>query len=162
ISAALITSVLIAGSPAFAVLVPGSVTPTGNGDPDLVLTSAGPARSGLLGALAPSQFDPLTGYPAAPPAGSVPTPVDFAGLLIAAPVPPGPQLLLYCIDLVTPTGLDVGYELGSWNESNVPNLGHVARLLSGYYPNTDLPESLTDARDKAAAVQAAIWFFSDK
>ena len=43
----------------------------------------------------------------------------------------------------------------------VPNVGYVARLLNDYYPNTDEPAGLTDLNQKAAAVQAAIWFFSD-
>ena len=126
------------------------------------MTGTGPGRGSIRGALAPSQFDPLSGYPAAPPAGSVPKNVGFAGLITAAPIPPGPQLLLYCIDITTPTGPGVKYELGTWNESTVPNVGYVARLLTTYYPNTNEPSSLTNPSDKAAAVQAAIWFFSDK
>ena len=43
-------------------------------------------------------------------------------------------------------------------------MGYVARLLEleEYYPNTDQPVALTDLNQKAAAVQAAIWFFSDR
>ena len=38
----------------------------------------------------------------------------------------------------------------------------MARLLNEYYPNSGEPAALTDLNQKAAAVQAAIWFFSDK
>ena len=41
-------------------------------------------------------------------------------------------------------------------------MGYVARLLNEYYPNTTEPAALTDLNQKAAAVQAAIWFFSDR
>jgi Domain of unknown function (DUF5979)/Thioester domain len=41
-------------------------------------------------------------------------------------------------------------------------VGYVARLLNAYYPQTDEPAGLTDLDEKAAAVQAAIWFFSDR
>ena len=157
---------LVAGfifvSPAAATFVPGAVAPETNGQPELVMTGTGPGRSGISGALAPSQFDPLNGYPSTPPSGSVPKHVDFAGLITASPIPPGPGLLLYCIDISTPTSPGVKYQLGTWNESTVPNVGYVARLLNTYYPNTNLPLSLSNANDKAAAVQAAIWFFSDK
>ena len=43
-----------------------------------------------------------------------------------------------------------------------PRVGYVARLLNEYYPHTDEPAALTDPNQKAAAVQAAIWFFSDR
>ena len=41
-------------------------------------------------------------------------------------------------------------------------MDYVARLLNEYYPNTDAPAALTDLNQKAAAVQAAIWFFTDR
>jgi TQXA domain-containing protein len=51
--------------------------------------------------------------------------------------------------------------LGTWNSANVPNVDYVGRLLNDYYPNTNEPASLTGG-PKAAAVQAAIWYFTDK
>ena len=36
------------------------------------------------------------------------------------------------------------------------------RLLNDYYPHTNEPATLTNLNQKAAAVQAAIWFFSDR
>ena len=72
------------------------------------------------------------------------------------------ELSLYCIDIYTITYGGIGYVLGTWNAANVPNVDYVARLLNEYYPNTDEPAALTDLNQKAAAVQAAIWFFTDR
>ena len=53
--------------------------------------------------------------------------------------------------------------LGNWDASGVsPSVGYVARLLNEYYPHTNEPAALTNLNQKAAAVQAAIWFFSDR
>ena len=46
--------------------------------------------------------------------------------------------------------------------ANVPNVGFVSRILNEYFPNTNQPAGLTGLNQKAAAVQAAIWFFSDR
>ena len=159
---ATLLGVMLMASPAAAVFVPDAVTPNNATGAQLVMTGTGPGRSSISGGLAPSTFDPLAGYPASPPSGSVPKHVDFAGLITAKPVPPGPGLVLYCIDITTPTSPGVKYALGSWNSATVPNVGYVARLLNTYYPNTNEPASLASANDKAAAVQEAIWFFSDK
>lgn len=85
----------------------------------------------------------------------------FAGIIHGTPVGGGSTLNLYCIDIRTNTYAGIGYTLGSWDAAGVPNVGLVARLLDDYYPNTDAPAGLT-ADQKAAAVQAAIWYFSDK
>ena len=50
--------------------------------------------------------------------------------------------------------------------ANVANVGFVARLLNDYYPNnTAQPpigaNGINNTADQAAAVQAAIWYFSD-
>ena len=37
----------------------------------------------------------------------------------------------------------------------------MARLLNEYYPNKNEPAALTDLNQRAAAVQAAIWYFTD-
>ncbi|MDK1317708.1 thioester domain-containing protein [Arthrobacter sp. zg.Y20] len=68
---------------------------------------------------------------------------------------------MYCIDIRNPTYTGLGYENGSWDESNVPNIGYVNRVLNSYYPDQPgLPEAAND-NIRAAAVQAAVWFFSD-
>ena len=35
-------------------------------------------------------------------------------------------------------------------------------MLAEYYPNTNEPSTLTNSNDKAAVVQAAVWFFTDR
>ena len=73
---------------------------------------------------------------------------------------------MYCINILTSTFIGVGYELGDWTGANVNNVGFVARLLNDYFPTTPRPANLPRRPDrrpsqKAAAVQAAIWYFSD-
>ena len=87
----------------------------------------------------------------------------FAGVIHGMPTGGGATLNLYCIDINTDTTVGIGYELGSWDAGGVsPRVGYVARLLNEYYPHTDEPAALTDLNQRAAAVQAAIWFFSDR
>ncbi|MBV9192973.1 MAG: thioester domain-containing protein [Solirubrobacterales bacterium] len=109
-------------------------------------------------------FDPVTdGYPTTNPTeGFTPKDEGFAGIIYGTPVGGGPTLRLYCIDINTSTWGGIGYQLGTWDAAEVPNVGYVARLLNDYYPNTNEPAALTNLNQKAAAVQAAIWFFSDR
>ena len=105
--------------------------------------------------------DALNGYPADDPtSGFTPSQEYFAGLIHGEPTDGSPEVRLYCIDIRTDTLSGFGYYLGTWGAAAVPNVGYVARLLNEYYPNTAKPAGLTDDQ-KAAAVQAAIWFFSD-
>ena len=109
-------------------------------------------------------FDPVAdGYPASnPTTGFTPLDEGFAGIIRGQPTDGSAELSLYCIDILTATYNGIGYLLGTWNIANVPNVDYVARLLNEYYPNTDEPAALTDLNQKAAAVQAAIWFFTDR
>lgn len=112
-------------------------------------------------------FDPVRdGYPSSdPPTGQTPSwsskNEGFAGVIHGTPTEGEATLNLYCIDINTDTTNNIGYFLGSWETSGVPNVGYVARILNDYYPATDKPTGLSD-NQKAAAVQAAIWFFSDR
>ncbi len=109
-----------------------------------------------------STFDPVkTPYPTSPPAGFYPKDEGFAGIIYARPLAGGADLRLYCIDILTATYAGIGYSLGKWDETNVPNVDYVARLLNEYYPNTSEPV-LTNLNETAAAVQAAIWYFTDR
>ena len=115
-----------------------------------------------------TNFDPvLTSYPTSPPAGFRPLDEGFAGIIFAHPPEGGNNLSLYCIDILTATYGGIGYTLGTWDTANVPNVGYVTRLLNEYYPNTSEPATLADGNpasvnQTAAAVQAAIWYFTDK
>jgi hypothetical protein len=131
----------------------------------IVLSSLGNGTS-VTGFIADESnpFDPVKeGYPPSnPTSGFSPKNESFAGIIHAKPVGGGADMSLYCIDILTLTRIGYGYGLGTWNAANVPNVGYVARLLDEYYPNTGAPASLTNLDEKAAAVQAAIWFFSDR
>jgi hypothetical protein len=145
------------------------VRATNRSNTELVINSLGPGRS--VGGFLPNAanpFDPVAdGYPASDPptgpgSGWSTSDEGFAGIIHAAPLAGGEQLDLYCIDLATETRIGYGYALGTWDEANVPNVGYVARLLNRYYPHTGEPAALTDVNQRAAAVQAAIWFFTDR
>ncbi len=114
-----------------------------------------------------SSFDPATDpYPtcATTCTGFTAKNESFAGVIHGQPTTgAGATLNLYCIDIHTDTTTGIGYGLGSWDAGGVsPRVGYVARLLNDYYPHVPgQPMGLSD-NAKAAAVQAAIWFFSDK
>ena len=153
---------LISGVPAQAVPGPVGATPRTGPNTDIVMSGTGPGQ-GVTGAYGPADFDPTAdGYPASPPAGFTPLNEGFAGIITAQSVSSGDTLSMYCIDLHTSTWAGIGYENGTWNASNVPNVGYIARILDEYYPNTGEPADAPGNNARAAAVQAAIWYFSDK
>jgi hypothetical protein len=147
-TAAVVVAVVLGAGPASAVVVPPPVGGARAGsNTDLVMSGTGPGQ-GVSGAIAPlnSTFDPTAqDYPAGPPDGFEPRDEGFAGIILGTPVggPPN-SVSLYCIDIRTSTWSGIGYVLGTWDASNVTNVGFVARLLNEYYPNTkrrcaDLP-----------------------
>ena len=132
---------------------------------EVVVTALAEGRS-VDGYLGPdgSVSDPAVAYP--PSHSGFPfTPMDFAGLVDAEPPEGGPPTLsLYCTDIRTDTSLGYGYDLGDWTTAGTANAGYVARILNDYYPATNLPADgtgIADDDDRAAAVQAAIWYFTD-
>jgi TQXA domain-containing protein len=135
----------------------------------MVMTGTGPGQ-GVTGFIANANtvFDPATdpypsGTPLNPPPGFTRKDEGFAGIIHGRPTDGSPDLSLYCIDIATDTYNGIGYILGTWDRANVPNVGLVARILSEYYPNNaSLPAGLQSDSQRAAAVQAAIWFFSDR
>ena len=87
--------------------------------------------------------------------GGAPT-ERFAGLLGVSL--DGQPTWAYCIEINQPLQIGVPQEEAEWAESNVRNLANVARILDRY------PADATVARRdavEAAAVQAAIWHFTD-
>ena len=105
---------------------------------------------GVSGSIAESgsTFDPVkTPYPASPPAGFFPKDEGFAGIIYARPLAGGADLRLYCIDILTATYAGIGYSLGKWDETNVPNVDYVARLLNEYYPNKEEPAANKPQRE---------------
>ena len=147
------------------VPVPGRAAPGLRAGTEMTMSGTGNGQ-GVTGFIANAgyPFDPATDpYPPAnPTTGFSPKDEGFAGIIHGSPTDGSPRLDLYCIDINTNTQPGITYALGTWNEANVPNVGFVGRILDEYFPNTDEPTALRDANQKAAAVQAAIWFFSDR
>lgn len=61
----------------------------------------------------------------------------------------------YCIDLATYLEFDQVHDEGTWDASGVANLGQITWILGNY------PASSATSPTTAAAVQAAIWHFTD-
>ena len=163
--ATVLATLAMAGPSASGVVIP---TPQGRAqtgpNTEMIMSGTGPGQS-VIGFIArsTSTFNPLNGYPSRNP-GSDFTAKDegFAGVIKGTLVNNGPTLNFYCIDIDTVTYNGIGYAHGTWDESNVPHVGYVARILSEYYPTVPTqPAGLTD-NQRAAAVQAAVWYFSDR
>ncbi|QEE60557.1 hypothetical protein FVA74_02460 [Salinibacterium sp. dk2585] len=104
--------------------------------------------------------NPTAPYPAAPPPGYV-AETAFAGVINTESVEDFTLTAeMYCINLRVPTYVDTGYESATWAESNVPNIGYVTYILNNYHPTVAAPAGL-NVNQRAAAVQAAIWYFTD-
>lgn len=151
-------------APANAVYSPpdNAPAPVAGPNSDIEMTGTGPGENirGFLAAT-PTIPDPLAPYPAENPVG-VPTSDHFSGIITTADVnDPTAVGQMYCINIRVVTTDGVGYVNGTWEESNVPNIGYVNYILNNYYPaNPALPAGLT-TNQQAAAVQAAIWYFTD-
>jgi TQXA domain-containing protein len=153
---------LAPAGPAGAVIDPTLPAPPRAGVPsEIVLSGLGPGHgvNGLIGPVG-SVSDPAVAYPP-PTVGFTTLNEGFAGIILANPG----SLQMYCINIRTPTNIGFGYNLGTWGAASVNNVGFVARVLNDFYPNTALPpigaNGISTTADQAAAVQAAIWYFSD-
>ena len=145
---------------------PPTAPPQVRGNTEMSVTDWSPGQ-GVIGYIADDSnpFNPATDpYPPSnPTTGWTAKNEGFAGVIHGLPTGGGATLNLYCIDINTDTTTGIGYVLGNWDAGGVsPRVGYVAQLLNGYYPHTNEPAALTDLNQKAAAVQAAIWFFSDR
>ena len=154
--------------PAGAGVVPGlgGGLPQTGSNTDMTMSGTGPGR-GVPGFVpnADNPFDPiLNGYPTSNPTTGFTTKDEgFAGVIFGRPTDGSATLSLYCFDLFTDTRVGIGYGLGTWDAATVPNVGYVARVLSEYYPFVpSQPAGLANTTEQATAVQAAIWFFSDR
>ena len=139
---------------------PGNEVPSDITEITMTGTGAGQAVTGGLPPVG-APFDPTTGYPADVPTGYETANEGFAGVITTVDAVGNTQQM-YCIDIRTSTYTGLGYESGTWDESNVPNVGYINRILNSYYPDQPgLPAEAPTDNIRAAAVQAAIWFFSD-
>lgn len=153
--------VLAVGAPARAVPNPGDPIGSGEGDIATETTIAQLLNIGaVLGGQNPAVNPATTAYPAVP---GVPVASETTAQAVLRDIadPTGPiQGLAYCVDLNTDTTVGVNYQLGPWTEANVPNLVFVNYILTHYFPNVPTAPAGT-AVQKVAAVQAAIWYFTD-
>lgn len=154
---------LFGGLPAHAEAEPEGTPPGDILDPfaDVVLQSF-TLRTETTGALTPVQTPPPP-YPAGAGGGTSHT---AALIELANPDDPAQSAFAYCIDLRTGTNVGVGYVSGDWTEANVPNLEYVAYILHHYFPavawdSPDNPLNALSTVNQVAAVQTAIWYFSD-
>ncbi len=88
--------------------------------------------------------------------GGTPRQLSFAGL-IRTDIG-GTETWTYCIDINNLLQMDQPYAEGDWSQANVANLANIARILEQH--PADATASSGNAAE-AAAVQAAIWHFSD-
>ncbi|WP_166392370.1 thioester domain-containing protein [Nocardioides ochotonae] len=119
-----------------------------------------PGLRTIDGFVAPAGFDPLSGYPETTPEGSTPHQHPYLGLILAKDGR-GENALTYCIDMRVGTGAGINYKRGDWSEANVPHLGYLGYILENYFPAAPGPAGVSDDL-KAAATQAAIWYFTDR
>ena len=137
------------------------ITPTFGPNTDIQVIGVGAGQT--INGLEPGTTaapDPAAPYPTTNPDGYVSN-SGFAGIINTADVNnPGLTAQMYCINLTVETEAGVGYENGTWSESAVPNIGYVNFILNNYYPATGEPSALGE-NQRAAAVQAAIWYFTD-
>jgi Domain of unknown function (DUF5979)/Thioester domain len=164
---AIIAVLVLGASAGWALFTPGPPPPGGprGGTSSEMIMSGTGNGGGVDGFIGPpgSVSDPSVPYPSAPPAGFTPHPEGFAGIIHGTTTDgTNTQLSLYCINILTLTYGGVGYNLGTWDASNVHNVGFVAYLLNHYFPNVPTaPAGLANDDQRAAAVQASIWYFSD-
>ena len=140
---------------------PNEPAPVAGADAEVVLTGLGAAqRVQAFVAADPTPPDPLTPYPEGNPVG-VPATGRYAGIIIGQDASGGTGQM-YCIDTAVETQVGIGYVEGEWDESNVANIGYVNYILNNYYPaNPAAPAGGLTANQQAAAVQGAIWYFTD-
>jgi len=154
---------LVQVAPAGAVAHPGPIhhrrAPRSSGE--LVWNVLAHGVYGVDGFLPTGAFDPTQGYPTDTTDGYTPTHEYFAGIIVGEPTDGSPNVSLYCIDIKTDTYPGTAYNLGTWGAANVPNVGYVSRILDEYYPHIPTAPAGLDEDQRAAAVQMAIWFFSD-
>ncbi|MCC3303179.1 thioester domain-containing protein [Arthrobacter sp. zg-Y895] len=159
---ALLAALVVTALPAQAVFSgpqPGTAVPTAEVEITMTGTGVGTAATGGLPPVGET-FD-ISTYPPDVPANYEADNPSFAGTILTADAEGNTQEM-YCIDIRTSTYSGLGYESGTWGEANVPNVGYVNRVLNSYYPDQPgLPAEAANDSIRAAAVQAAIWFFSD-
>lgn len=121
----------------------------------------------IEGWLGPTSYNPLHGYPA--PGfdeegegfeRSLNNPI--AAGIYEAITDSDKTIHLYCVDVRTQTQAGTRYVANPWTRQSIPNLGYVATILKQYYPAVNEPAAAASDAERAAAVQTAIWFFTNR
>ena len=86
----------------------------------------------------------------------------FAGIIRGQPTDGSPELNLYCIDILTATYGGIGYVWAPGTPPTFPTWTTWRGCSTSTTPTPTEPAALTDHNQRAAAVQAAIWFFTDR
>ncbi|MCQ1948311.1 MULTISPECIES: thioester domain-containing protein [unclassified Arthrobacter] len=158
----MLAALVVTALPAQAVFSgpqPGDAVPAAQVEITMTGQGLGTAATGGLPPVG-AAFD-ISAYPPDVPADYETDNPSFAGTILTEDAEGNIQEM-YCIDIRTSTYSGLGYESGTWGEANVPNVGYVNRVLNSYYPDQPgLPAEAANDSIRAAAVQAAIWFFSD-
>lgn len=148
--------ILVGALPAAAIWSPDPVTPRAGFITEVTITgSQFPTNvTGELTTVGPT--------PAPYPATGASIEAVSPQLITIADPATGATASAYCIDFSTETGIGAGYAIGDWDESNVPHLDYINYILTNYFPfNTTNPISALTQAQQVAAVQSAIWYFSD-
>ncbi len=173
---AIVAALVLLATAAFVLASPAAVQakipnpPPGPNEPSLgdpltsqVTVTLFPQASTAMGAQV-SPIDPLAVYPPFPTGPGAPAPASMATAQIELKDSFNTTGLAYCIDLSTETRLGYTYDAGDWAEASaVPNLRYVSYILRWYDPfiaGEPSGFSLSPAA-VTAAVQAAIWYFTD-
>lgn len=158
---------LVVAVAATALILGGALPAAAIWSPDPVLPRDGfITEVTITGSLFPSnvtgELTTLGPAPAPYPATGASVEAVSPQLISIADPTTGATASAYCIDFSTETGIGAGYAIGDWDESNVPHLVYINYILTNYFPfNTTNPISALTQAQQVAAVQSAIWYFSD-
>ena len=158
-----LTAAMFGGMLVLAAALPASasvVTP--GGDPD---TDADHVASDLevialehVSTLLANQLPAPPVSPTAYPAGSFSGSGTDAALIVVRDTASLQESRAFCVDLDTTTYAGVDYSNSDWTTAGVPNSSYIVYILLNYPWDGVAPGSRTA---EVAAIQAAIWFFSD-
>lgn len=125
------------------------------------------SQQAVTASFAPTSVNPVHGYPTGPIPSSWQRALSPDGKALLAGIynattQDGEKIMLYCADATTATSPGVHYKISATETATTPNLGYVGTIIMNNYPITSSPTTLSSADDKAAAVQLAIWYFTNR
>lgn len=158
-----LTTALVGGMLVLASALPASatvVTPGGDPDTDVDHVAADLEIIGLehVSTVLANQLPAPPVSPTAYPAGSFSGSGTDAALIVVRDTASLQQSRAFCVDLDTTTYAGIDYSNSDWTTAGVPNSSYIVYILLNY-PWDAVPVGSRTA--EVAAIQAAIWFFSD-